>query len=424
MEKMTLQSRFFRVAGWFLLFFLVGDGESQYSQYGTVEQSILNENLASSRAIAMGGAFTALADDGAAVVWNPAGLTQCNRLGLGSCGDISFSNISVTLPTTLSAQKYRVVSQGTLDLQYAVLTVPVMKNRPKWTFGVALLNMVPLQQRTTTILKNPTASWSDKVEAKRDGEIYALSFGMGLSIIPQLSIGITAANLFGTQQTDSTITYISVNFERLRNAQQTNHFSGNFLRLGILWQPHPQFRLGSCVTLPHELELTHRRYGDPVAMIDSAKLFMIKPVHFTTGLCWVLSKNFLFTFDYHYRPWQQVRLKGENFSIKKRFNNAHSFHMGSEFTYDVTYYRFAWRFGFFMRPEQISEQAREGGEHPISSHFFTTGIGILTNIFIFDISLVYQNVQYKAPTLVEDAELADVTEHNYRVLFGLCIFIN
>ncbi|MBN2354860.1 hypothetical protein JXO59_02040 [candidate division KSB1 bacterium] len=404
-----------------LLVLFVVNGQSQ-NLY--LERTILSEQIAGSRAAAMGGAFTALAEDATALAWNPAGLSQSSRFGVVATGTIYFTNVSVTLPTTLSSQKYRIDSEGTFDMHFVGICLPIKRKQPNVVAAISLQNLVPLQDRTLIVLKDLKAGWSNVSEMQRDGNLYALNAGIAMNVLPGLSFGVTFAALFGRQQTDSTNTYEWDTFERSSYFRQKNDFSGNLVRLGLLWQAHQQFTLGSCITLPHRIKLTQRQAGDPVAstMSDSTNISLSKPIRLTAGACWRLSKDFLLTFDYHYQPWQEAFLSQSQRTIYSHFANAHSFHMGSEFTYETSYYTFAWRLGFFTHPEQLFEAEEDRRGDQITSHFYTTGLGIQTKYFAFDLSLSYQNLQYKAPTLVEDADLADISENNYRVHFGMQIY--
>lgn len=81
------------------------------------------------RALALGSAYTAVADDAQAVLWNPAGLAQVSHVSVsGSQNHLSFTDNAYSLCTTAPAGRWGVlaVSVQELNAEDVTLTRPVL----------------------------------------------------------------------------------------------------------------------------------------------------------------------------------------------------------------------------------------------------------------------------------------------------------
>ena len=81
--------------------FAIG-GNDRLTNVGTTAASFLEVGIGS-RAIAMGGAFVAVADDASSIYWNPAGISRIQHGGaifehIDWLVDISFNHVSVVIP--------------------------------------------------------------------------------------------------------------------------------------------------------------------------------------------------------------------------------------------------------------------------------------------------------------------------------------
>jgi|GEM_PF-4341269 len=386
----------------------------------------LQEPAAGARSAAMGGAGTALAADASALVWNPAGLVLSRQWQACGYGTISFSNIAVTLPTTLSAQKNSIDAEGMLNLNFAGIIMPVLRTDVRWTWALAVQNLAPLQERVQTRLSDATEGWRTTSRIERHGNLLAFATGFGLQLVPPFSIGVSYSFLSGRQQTDSVNTFQTLTQSSTDRFRDQNDLSGNLLRIGVRWRAAPSLTVAGCMRLSHQINLNDHRFGDPEAGLESDSLTVEfeKPMSYNIGLAWQMATNFNLGLDFYYQPWSQVVLRRAETEIRHLFANAHSLHMGGEYIRPTASFTLFWRFGFAMQPEQLFETApndpsRRGDQ--ISSHRFSTGLGIEAGHVAFDLTLTYQNLQYKAPTLAEEADWADMTENNYEIFFGIRI---
>jgi hypothetical protein len=262
------------------------------------------------------------------------------------------------------------------------------------------------------------------------GGLYALSGGLAVDILPNLYIGGTVNFLSGKQDSSVSFDYQSQSTQINEWYQMTNTFSGFNFELGFIWRPSRMISVGSRIRTPYTLYYNNVQYDDYAGnareLVGERKLEL--PMTFSTGIALALNKNFTFAFDWVQRPWKKAkvhRILQENdnrihVSMDQVFANANSFHMGIEYMTRVAGLILPWRIGFFNHPEQLFEYNRQQPDNKgdqISSHFLTTGFGVWSKIFRFDISLTYKFYQYQRDFGIPDSPF-DYKISKFRFLMG------
>lgn len=150
------------------------------------------------RALGMGGAFIAVADDATAASWNPGGLTQLERPEVSVVGSFLSTHMDFDPGNTgLFSLDNEAVSRG--DLNYASVAYPFR------VFGKNLVASLNYQQKYDFHadidykyeLKDPFGELDEDFtfDFKSKGGIGALTPAIAMQVIPKLSLGI-AVNVY------------------------------------------------------------------------------------------------------------------------------------------------------------------------------------------------------------------------------------
>lgn len=201
------------------------------------------------RALGMGGAFIAVADDATAASWNPGGLTQLEKPELSVVG--SFLSIHQDFdPASTGLLSLNDEGAYTTDLNFASVAYPFK------IFGKNLVAALNYQQKYdfhteidfSKTIEDPEIEFSDETSTdfKSKGGIGALTPAIAMQVMPKLSVGI-AVNIYTDEyfgdfawretirkkttetQFDSTTFFSSDEEDTFKNFQAVN------VTAGMLW---------------------------------------------------------------------------------------------------------------------------------------------------------------------------------------------
>jgi long-subunit fatty acid transport protein len=127
------------------------------------------------RALAMGGAFCAVADDASAIYWNPAGMTSIKGAEVSSI---------------------KLIDQAGIDSNYTYISAAYNSGENTGTFGVSFLN----QAFNNVIITDSQGKQAGGATTVSDNTVYV---AYAKRINAWLSAGVTAKVLFGSYPTGS-----------------------------------------------------------------------------------------------------------------------------------------------------------------------------------------------------------------------------
>jgi long-subunit fatty acid transport protein len=216
-----------------------------------------------SRAMAMGGAYTAVADDYAALYYNPAGLGQVRKMNLS--GSLSF------LSTENKATFMGVVTSETptsSTLNDLGLCLPVPTSRGSLAFGIGYHRIRLFDNGMLSgsdVQLSPAAFPPDGYEGRweneriESGALSNTSLGMSVEMAPGFFAG-AAMNIWGGDD-DYTWQFREIDRKNLytySDSTSTEHiatdFSGINLSFGILMKIMDRVNLGATVVTPVTLK--------------------------------------------------------------------------------------------------------------------------------------------------------------------------
>jgi long-subunit fatty acid transport protein len=366
-----------------------------------------------SRATAMGGAYTAVADDYAALYYNPAGLGQVRKMSLS--GSLSF------LSTENKATFMGVVTSETptaSKLNDLGLCLPVPASRGSLAFGIGyhrvrLFDNGMLTSNAVRLSADafPPDGYEGRWENERieSGALSNTSLGMSIEMAPGFFAG-AAMNIWGGDD-DYTWQFREIDEKNLytySDSTSTEHiatdFSGVNLTFGVLMKIMDRVSLGATVVTPVTLKAKESwDYADvftwdgdqgldPETVSDtgSSEYKVRAPWILRGGLAlrpgpMLLSADGEFMnysqFEYTTQPPQDGYSKTQaNMDIKRNFRNVLNTRVGAEWTLPIAGARL--RAGYAIYPSHLKNADSKDDRKVVS---FGAGFRFMDQM-VFDIS--------------------------------------
>jgi len=242
-----------------------------FGQNSVVNQGLSNITGTGARALGMGGAFVALADDATAASWNPAGLAQLTRPGVSLVYDWSNGPYDTRVHTVRDYINFKpprtitldTVADGTLDgsfVGFAGVTYPfVVKNR-LFVAQASYRRMASFPTLTSHATGSTLVHYADGRPDVSGGSVYdekdAFSGGFdsySFSLASQLGSKVRAGvsiNYMTVDVKDRYVQYYHDLTDPVLSAQTywldaAYSFSGWQADLGIQWAPISQLTFGA-----------------------------------------------------------------------------------------------------------------------------------------------------------------------------------
>jgi long-subunit fatty acid transport protein len=393
------------------------------------------------RAMGMGGAFIAIADDATAASWNPAGLIQLETPELSLVG--AYYDRSEDFSSDLHPEIENTGKADDLNINYFSMTYPFRFHRNM----VVSLNYQRLYEfeRSFDYLYDYSPLGVNLLQDKKfdqSGSLSALGLAYAVEILPQLSLGgtlnIWTDDLFWNNGWDETFSERAVGRQGetpvLINTQITDKYSdfhGVNANFGLLWNVTPSFTVGAVVKTPFQASIHHQfdfsqstTLGPPAgttlnsrqSMEENVKLNM--PLSYGMGLAWRVSDALSFDLDVYRTDWSDYTLKdsrGNKFSpIDGRpeedsdVKDTTQVRVGGEYLLILEKHNMVvpLRAGFFYDPEPSEGEVKD---------FFgiAVGSGIAYKKIVFDVAYQFRWGQdIDTGNLISTSE-ADVYQHSF-----------
>ena len=290
------------------------------------------------RALGMGGAFIAVADDATAASWNPGGLVQLKTPEISVVGNWFHRTEDVDFTNHPEASGSESVSKE--DLNYLSIVYPFnLFNRNM----VVSLNYQKLYDfarewdfqctRTTDTIEDNLsfpglppiiihATTKEKIHYEQSGGLSALGIAYSIQIVPQLSFGFTL-NIWDNDLTpnkweeishytgSSTVEYDGISMpalsEEIKDKNKNEYsFNGLNINIGILWQITDKITTGFVLKTPFTADIKREDYSIDQNQLDKCthdeKLDM--PMSCGLGLAYKISDGFRVSADVYRTEWQ------------------------------------------------------------------------------------------------------------------------
>jgi long-subunit fatty acid transport protein len=386
------------------------------------------------RALGMGGAFIAVADDATAASWNPGGLIQLELPEISFVGD-TFHRIEDNIfGTNPEASGEQTVSQ--LGMNYLSAAYPF----ELWKRNMAV--SVSYQKRYDFARKwNFQILSEDKLtdfDYQREGNLSVLGFAYCIQVTPKFSFGLTL-NIWDDKLTNNeweekviqqgsgvdngeSFIFQAYNFDRYS-------FRGINANLGFLWNVTSRLTVGAVFKTPFEADLTHKHsFNASIRYPESPELgnddlkptietdeTIEMPMSYGIGVAYSFSREFTASLDIYRTEWGDfIRTDSEGRETSLITGQAvrdsdidptHQVRLGAEYVFITPKYIIPLCMGTFYDPAPA-----EGS--PDDFFGFSIGSGIGLKGFHFDIAYQYRFGRDIGPSILKEWEFSqDVAEH-------------
>lgn len=355
--------------------------------YDVVDEATAgNFFVVGARALGMGGAHIAVATDATALVYNPAGLARVTRIEFS--GGLTHQRVN-TSTRLESYMPFDGNPQNNTRFSSANVVLPVPTYRGSLVLALGV-NRVKSFDKTMQFSAEGVASSQTGIESESGG-IYLWSFGGGIDVSPNVSVG-AALNLWTGKDNytwlyeSSDATSVTIYDDMIKDK-----YSGFNAKFGFRIQPNKYLVFGGTIDTPvtYTIEedwtqITEEGGGSDYAYVRSEYKISL-PFSLGAGIA-VQVNNLTLAGDINYTDWTQMEYKRlddlaeANRQIKAMFTDAVRFHLGAEFL--VPQISSSFRAGFYQNPLPYKAQWVEK-----QRNFFTTGVGFLIDqIMTLDIA--------------------------------------
>jgi long-subunit fatty acid transport protein len=383
------------------------------------------------RALGMGSAFIAVADDATAASWNPGGLIQLEKPEISSVGGFFHRIEDNDFGTNPEASGKQTVTEANLNYLSAAYPFTLFNRNMivslnyqrlfdftrEWDF--------PLAQSTNGLSVN------QDVDYDQSGNLSALGLAYCIQVTPEFSFGFTFniwQDWFGmnewkqTTRQDGSGTFMGNPFNFESKSQDRFSFRGfnANANVGILWNITPKFTLGAVVRTPFTADLKRKstfRSSISTTFISSTENEELDmPMSYGIGMAYRFSDRLTVSADVTRTEWDDFIFKdsegNKTSAISGRPKNdsdvdpTHTVRLGAEYLFMEPTYVIPLRGGIFYDPAPA-----EGS--PDDFYGFSLGSGFAKGRFIFDLAYQYRFGRDVGGSTLQNLDFSqDVDEHS------------
>lgn len=388
------------------------------------------------RAIGMGGAFIAVADDATAASWNPGGLIQLERPELSVVGE-AFSRLEnnkfADYPGASGEQ-----SSSKAGLNYLSAAYPFTLFNRNMIVSLNYQHLYDFSRDWNFTLSGPDLRTN--VSFNADGGLYAYGIAYCIQLIPQLSFGFTL-NIWengiydnGWQATARQQSAIRMFGNEWWTVESVNRdrwsFSGFNANLGFLWNITDRFTLGAVFKTPFTGDLKNRhssisrlitaaRPNGRIIERETSTLSeeLAMPMSYGLGLAYRASDRLTLSVDVYRTEWEsfvRTDAKGRQYSAvtnlpldQSDVDATTQVRLGAEYLFIKPKYTIPIRAGLFYDPAPAQGS-------PDNYFGFSLGSGIGFGRYIFDVAYQYRFGRDVGSALLRDFSFSqNVAEHSF-----------
>ena len=399
--------------------------------------SSLNPVGSGARALGMGGAFIAIADDATAASWNPGGLIQLETPEISLVGAFFSRSEDNTFGTNPEPSGKQSISEERINYLSAAYPFSFFGHNMIVSLNYQNLYDFTRDWKFPLTEQSEIISLTQNIDYQQEGGLSAIGIAYGMQITPQFSFGFTLNfwedGIYNNdwkqtthQQGSGTVLGNPCTFESAMNDKYS--FNGFNINLGILWNITNKVTLGAVFKTPFEADLRHESTfiysldypehpeaysSDSISSIEDETLDM--PMSYGIGLAYRFSDLFTASLDIYRTEWGDFILtdsKGNETSpitgrpiSESDIGPTHQVRTGGEYLLIKPKYVIPLRGGVFYDPAPA-----EGS--PDDYFGFSLGSGITYGRFIFDIAYQYRFGNNVGTSILKNLNFSqDVEEH-------------
>ena len=367
------------------------------------------------RALGMGGAFIAVADDATAASWNPGGLIQLEKPELSVVGSYVHLGENNTFGNNPEASGQQSVGYG--NLNYLSGAYPFKALNRNMIVSLNYQHLYDFNRQWNFGCNFPGGFYTAPVsyDYEQKGALYALGLAYSVEIVPSFSMGLTlnywGDGLYNNKWEQTYKVHGNLNMGGFPGTtdlyqKESFAFSGWNANLGFLWKMNGKWTLGGVFKAPFKADITRERQYNtdtvfptfPAANTSTStsnKYYenLKMPMSYGLGLAYRFSDNFSMAGDvyrtqwndYVYENFQGVKTSPINGLSEGEANIGATtqIHLGCEYLFIKEKFTVPVRAGVFYDP--VPAQGS-----PDNVYGFALGTGIAYKRFIFDIAYQYR----------------------------------
>jgi len=352
------------------------------------------------RALSMGGAFIGISDDASAATWNPAGLTQQDRVFTGFDYGVTGQEVTngLTANQDLGLLHDNTSTQALAQFSFLAFNGPATIKGQRMHFSVAWtrLNQTNFESESTITdfsdfrldpsdpstpvgvrLYNfdrggpEVATLATATAFKED--VFSLGFGLNIYLGSAYDSSRTAVDVDVDLGNDDTLSIREI--DDLRN---NIAYSGLNFNFGGLFQAS-SFSIGATLKTPFKLSqdndvrsatTQYERTADTLLLRTETSVLLNTetqvdmPLQIGVGVTYRPQDNLILSVDYEFKNFSSSMLyqqadvldpKSELISIDPEWKNVHQFRFGVEYAVDVGWGQVPFRAGFRTAPQPYSQ---------------------------------------------------------------------
>lgn len=425
----------------FLSFFFFGSACAQSTETQRFREiripSRFNPVGSGARAVGMGSAFIAVADDATAASWNPGGLIQLDRPEISVVGDYFYRTDDLDFGNNPEANGSQSVSDTKLNYLSAAYPFTLFDRNMIISLNYQRRFDFDLDWEYTRNVSAPGLTGTERIKNRQEGEIYALGIAYSIKILPKLSFGFTLNFwedlLQNNEWENKTVSKFSGNFKGSREPLSSEailneefKFSGFNFNLGILWNATDKLNFGVIFNSPFTADLeVQTTLEEQTTVSDSTQasgpsslkenLDLDMPMSYGVGVAYRFSDQFLVSADFTRTHWDDFLLKnGDEISPittlpknESDIDPTNTIRAGGEYIFIKPKYIIPLRAGVFYDPAPARNS-------PDDFFGFSIGTGIGMNRFSLDAAYQYRFGRDVGGSKPTQSDLSvDVDEHSF-----------
>ncbi|OQX06999.1 MAG: hypothetical protein BWK80_50080 [Desulfobacteraceae bacterium IS3] len=367
------------------------------------------------RALGMGGAFIAIADDATAASWNPGGLTQLRKPEISVVG-AGFYRFEDNTYGPENEEKEE-VSKARFNYLSAAIPIHEFINLEHYLiFSANYQYLYDFKREWKFSIPESTTYFDKKTDYdyELDGSLGAWGFALATRTkwLPQLSLGVTVntwedgiyKNEWKARRHEETWSTEKESKEaQFDTSDTTDHysFSGTNFNIGFLWDVTGKITVGGVLKTPFKADVKYKYTEESTSRYEPAicedDFTMEMPMSYGLGFAYRHSDTFTVSLDIYKTDWDKFTLKDNNSNdeispvtgaplAESDIDPTVQVRAGAEWLFVSPHskYKKAFCLGAFYDPAPAQG-------HPDNFFGFSVGSGIADGeVFSFDVAYQYR----------------------------------
>jgi len=386
-----------------------------------VNELYVGPQIGGTRALAMGGAYTAVNKGIDALSGNPAGLVNLETAQFLGGARLRFSGTSKYEDSYYDDDEYYEDFSRKFKLNPKVLNlgvafpINVSGFENKVVGAVGYRSVYDYSNKVQTEYKYETGNYESTTTVK--GLINYLSLGLGTQVGEKMSLGFSfnLPMMKGLKREFESKDKGEVDTDTYESEREYDVSGGNFVQFGGILQLSPELGIGASYMTSHSFKVGKEKWKTNDNGVknngkskEEDKIEM--PGFYSLGLSYKFSPELLLSAEIQNRPWESIEVDGEEI---EDVENGSAYRVG--FEYSST---FLLRGGFVMERLPMVDEDLD----PVNAKWITAGIGTELNNMLLDITAAYRFASYSEEILVWDPNTFDYETKSYDYKINELVF--